>query len=364
MQLAGDAPAERDEPGSSLPTDSATVAAHAHLLVQDLMARHLIGPRSRTLEVASHGGHLQPFLRAAGLASTLAEPDEGHAGRAARQGGIVLRTTLGRLADETGQAGRWDLILDHYRLAHELRPTGMLDAIARLLAPEGVAVLEFDHLLPTLQGRQVDAIRHGHWSYVSLTWLAAAAREHGLVVTDLQQLALYGGSLRVFVQRADQRRSSRGIIQGTPTPVVMRVLHEEEEAGLASDAPYLAFAVGARRGRAMAVRYLRRRARAGKRILGYGAPARATTLLNWYRIGPDLLPFVADASVAKQGRLIPGMAVPIRSPADLVSARPDDVLILVWDIAAEVISQLMERGIDPAKTRFLVPVPELRRVTV
>jgi SAM-dependent methyltransferase len=295
----------------------------------------------------------------AGLETALAEAHPQHATRAESQGGKVVRTTLARLAEDAGQAAAWDLIVDHYLLAHVRRPAAMLANVARLLAPGGTAVLEFDHLLPTLQGRQVDAIRHGHRSYLSLTWLSNAASESGLAVTDLLRLPVYGGSLRVFMRHANGLSAVPVNAANAPAAAVARVLADEREAGLATDTAYLAFADDVRRVRDVAVRYLRSRRDNGVRVLAYGAPARATTLLNWYRIGPELIAFTADASPAKQGRLIPGVCVPIRAPADLVEARPNEILILAWDIALEVMGFLLDLGVEQETTRFVVPVPEM-----
>lgn len=354
MQLQDDGPEEIDMAGAPAPTSSATMSAHARNFVADLVQRDLARAGVRILECASHGGYLQPFFRATGIDTTVVEPDRERAARFAAAGGRVVceqLTSLGRSSPAygNGSAGSWDLIVDHYLLAHLADPEAAIRALAQLLAPRGSIVIEFDHLLPTLEGRQFDAIRHGHHSYLSLTWLAAALARHGLEATDARPQAAYGGALRVEARRAAGT--------GIPARSVASVLADESAAGLGSAEAYQRFADDVQRARGDALAYLRSRVASGARVLAYGAPARATTLLNWYGIGPELIEFAADASPVKQGRCIPGVRIPIRSPGELLAALPDEVLILAWDLVdeiAEFLRPIRERG-----GRLLVPVPRL-----
>jgi hypothetical protein len=175
---------------------------------------------------------------------------------------------------------------------------------------------------------------------------------------------VYGGALRAFLRHEVNLAAASASPAVRPAATVSRVMADEREAGLAADDAYLAFADDVRRVRHAALRYLRSRRAAGVRVLAYGAPARATTLLNWYHVGPELIGFTADISLAKQGRFIPGCALPILAPADLVRSRPDEILILTWDIAAEVVGQLVDLGIDERRTRFLVPIPRLMEISL
>ena len=172
---------------------------------------------------------------------------------------------------------------------------------------------------------------------------------HGLEAIDARPQAAYGGALRV-VARRNPRITSR-------SQPIAPILADEAAAGLGSAETYRRFAADVERARTETVAYLRSRVASGARVLAYGAPARATTLLNWYGIGPELLEFTADASPGKQGRFIPGTRIPIRSPGELLAARPDDVLILAWDLADEIADYL--RPIRVEGGRLLVPVPQL-----
>ncbi|MEP6696113.1 MAG: methyltransferase C-terminal domain-containing protein [Pseudonocardiales bacterium] len=277
-------------------------------------------------EAASHhGGSWLPYLVAAGL----------HALPLSAQ----------------GQA---DLVVDVHGLAHESDTDGALAAHARRLAADGLLVLEFHHLLPLLLDGQFDTVRHGHPVYLSLLALGPALARHGLAVTSALQSTAYGGSLHVTA-RFDGP-------DAVADPSVERVLQAERAAGL-DQAPVLkGLQEQARRtGRALR-EYLLEAGRTGRVVLGYGAPSKASVLLCSSDIGRELLPFTADLSPAKQGRRLPGCAVPIRSPEELLAARPDEVLILTWDIAHEVAEQLAV--VSSWGGRFTLPVPEPHQLIV
>ncbi len=354
VQIVGESPDEVELVGGPVPTASATMAAHARALVADVMARGLAAGGGRLVEVASHGGYLQPFFAEAGLPTVVLEADDRRAGAIRDGGGSALTVGLAEApADATVMAlGPIELIVDHYLLAHLPDPRAAIEAVARLLAPDGWAVIEFDHVLPTLVGLQVDAFRHGHRSYLSLEWLIGACDGCGLAVVDAAPQAVYGGALRAYIRPAAGAGSS--------TPTVDRVRAAERRAGVA-DPPALrrrAARMALERDRTLAA--LASSAASGRALAGYGAPARAVTLLNYYGLGPSLMSVTADASVAKQGRSIPGVRVPIVSPQAMLAGEPADILVLTWDLAAEVTRQL--RGAGAAGARFHVPFPRLHDV--
>ena len=357
VQLSGSSPDEFEAPDAPLPTGSRTMAAHARAFVADLAGRGLATPTTTTLELASHGGHLQPFFAQIGVPTVVLEASPTRAARLAQEGGRVVSVTLGDapadpLVTDFGPA---HLLVDHYLLAHLEDPEGALAAMARLLAPDGWLALEFDHLLPTIEGRQFDAFRHGHRSYLSLTWLAEALARQGLVAVEAKPFPVYGGALRVLARRA-------GAGDADVTRSVAAMLEREAAAGLGDVSTFHAFARDVAEARSATVAFLNERAGAGRPVAAYGAPARAVTLLNYYGLGPELLAFTADASPTKQGRAIPGVRLPITAPEALRVARPAEVLILTWDIAPEVIAQLEGEGSWGA--RYLVPLPRLTEVGV
>jgi hypothetical protein len=222
--------------------------------------------------------------------------------------------------------------------------------LARLLAPGGILVLEFDYLLATVQGGQWDAIRHGHQSYLALGWVSRELRDAGLDVVDAVAQPVYGGALRIYAQAGAEAGHA-----------VVGLLARETAAGIDRPEGLAPLGDAVARGRRDVVGHLEAARAANRLVVGYGAPARSVTFLNALGIGTDLLPYVVDRAAAKQGRLIPGVHVPIRSPDVLTDPVPDEILILTWDLAREVRSSLALPVL--AGTRFSVAMPDFADVT-
>jgi hypothetical protein len=211
-------------------------------------------------------------------------------------------------------------------------------------------VLEFDHLLATVQGGQWDAIRHGHQTYLSLAWLAREAEAVGLSVIDAMPQPVYGGALRVLVRAV-----------GASSPRVREIVDHESEAALGLPTGPAPLRDAVERARRDVIRHLETARANGRSVVGYGAPARSITFLNALGVSSDLLPFVVDRSPAKHGRLIPGVEIPIKSPEVLSTDVPDEILVLTWDLVDEIratLAPLVERG-----SRLLVAMPGLIDVT-
>lgn len=317
-------PVEPQLPEPPLAIESATSLVHAETSVKEILRDHPEIAGRVVYEFASHhGGSWLGHLRAAGCRT--AEGDE-----------------------------RADLVVDVHGIAHEPAVGEMLGLRADRLAPSGLLVLEFHHLLPLVEGNQFDTIRHGHWSYLSLGAVVRLAAIHELVVVSVREVDLFGGSLQVML-----RHESAGI---GADDSVRDVLAREAAAGIDAE-PRLTtlheHAVTA----ATALHDLLAGYQAdGRSVAAYGAPSKAPVLLDLAKVGPDLLPFTVDASPAKHGRRIPGSGVPIRSIDDLRAARPDVVLVLTWDIVDEVMSQLEADGAGWGAT-YVVPLPEPHPVT-
>jgi len=351
VQLVDPTPPEADEPDSPSPLSSATMAAHARGFVDDLVARGLATPSSRILSIASHGGHLAPFLEKRGLSATILE---GSPGRAAQLGTGDWPVAEGELDGRELPAGlalgSVDLAVDSYLLAHLPRPRLAIQRLGALLAPEGTLVLEFDHLLATVLGGQWDAARHGHHSYLALGWVVRELADAGLAVIDAVPQPVYGGALRVYARAGTKVGAAVG-----------ELIAREAAAGIDRATGLVPLREALERARAEVPTHLRAARKAGRSVAGYGAPARSITFLNALGIGPDLLPYVVDRSLAKQGRVIPGARIPIRSPRVFAEDPPDEVLILTWDLASEVMRSLASPVL--ADTRFFVAVPRLVDVT-
>jgi hypothetical protein len=310
-------------PEPPLAIESATSRAHAEASVKEILRDHpeLLG--GRVYEFASHhGGSWLDHLRSAGCR-------------------VV------------GGPERADLVVDVHALAHEPAVGETLRARADRLAPGGLLVLEFHHLLPLLAGNQFDTIRHGHWSYLSLGAVTRLAARHGLAVSAVQRVDLFGGSLRVMLRhQIEHHREDESVQSVLDEEAAARLDDPDRLAGLQQHAHRAAVALHA---------LLAEHHAAGRTVLGYGAPSKAPLLLGLSGIGPDLLPFTVDAAPGKHGRRIPGCGVPIRPVDELRAARPAVVLVLTWDIADEVIAQLQAGGGWGAD--FLLPLPEPHAIT-
>jgi hypothetical protein len=290
------------------------------------------------------------------VAATLAEYPELVGGTvrefASHHGGSWLEhlTAAGCRPAGAGEPAR--LVVDVHGIAHEPDVGAQLQERVDALADDGLLVLEFHHLLPLVTGGQFDTIRHGHWSYFSLTSVSNLTERLGLKVVGAVAEPVFGGSLRVILARADT---------GRPVdPSVDEVLAAESAAGISTSAGLRAFADGAQRSAAALRDYLKGQRDAGRRVLAYGAPSKASVLLGVSDVRADLVPFTVDASPAKHGLSLPGVRIPIRSVEELVAARPDVVLILTWDIADEVVGQLEAAGGWGAE--YVVPLPEPHRL--
>lgn len=330
---------------------SDTWLAHCERFAEAAIERFELGPGSRVVEVASNDGCLLACFRRRGIEVLGVEP-AANVAAAAREAGVPTvaeffgREVAERLAAEHGPA---DLLAGNNVFAHVPDLNDFTAGLAALLAPRGVLSLEFPHLLRLIEGRQFDTVYHEHFSYFSLATAGAVLAAHGLEVFDVEELATHGGSLRVLARHAngDEGASER----------VAALLARERQAGLETPEPYRAFADEVRGLKRRLLRFLIDARERGRTVVGYGAPAKGNTLLNYCGVGPDLLPFTVDRSPHKQGRFLPGTRIPIHPPERIAETRPEYVLILPWNLRAEITEQMA--GIREWGGRFVVAVPEV-----
>jgi len=327
---------------------SESFLAHARAMAEALVSRFELGPGRRLLEIASNDGYLLGFVQERGVPVLGIEPARNVAEVARARGIPTLARFFGPDAvDEiVRDFGRAHVIVGNNVLAHVPGINPFLEAVAACLTPDGAAVFEFPYLGELLARTAFDTIYHEHVFYYSLAAVARLAGRAGLEVFDVERQAVHGGSLRVFLQRAGARPIAAA---------VGRLAGEETAAGLTSAARYAGFSGEVRRVCVALPALLRRLRGEGRRLAAYGAPAKGTVLLNACGIGTDLLEFTVDRSPHKQGRLMPGVRLPIRPAEDLVKAMPDVTLLLAWNLADEIVAQqgeYLRRG-----GRFLVPIP-------
>lgn len=331
---------------------STTWLEHAKRFVEAMVDRFCLGARSHVVEVASNDGYLLQYVKGRGIPCLGIEPTASTA-RAARQKGIdVVEEFFGvALAERlvgTGQAA--DLAVANNVLAHVPDINGFVAAIARLLKADGVATFEFPHLLKLIHNSQFDTIYHEHFSYLSLTSTLAVFERSGLSAFDVEELPTHGGSLRVYAQRPDtgKRETSARV-------AALKSL--ESSAGLTSRNVYAGFQAKADRVKNDFLAFLIDAKREGKTIAAYGAAAKGNTLLNYAGVRPDLVRFVADRNPAKQGMYMPGSRIPIVDEQRLQRDKPDFVVILPWNLKAEVTEQL--QYVTSWGGRFVTAVSQL-----
>lgn len=331
---------------------SAGWCAHAQRYAQAVVPRLGLGPQSLVVELASNDGYLLRHFVAAGIPCLGIEPTDATADAAEALGIPVLRrffgTALGRQL--AAQGPRADLIVANNVLAHVPDINDFVGGVAALLAPGGRASFEFPHLARLLQHTQFDTVYHEHFSYLSLATVARVLAAAGLAAVDVETLPTHGGSLRVWAMHAAAGQASG--------QAVAAVLAAEQAEGLQQLATYAGFQARADAVKDTLLRFLIDCKRRGRRVAGYGAAAKGSTLLNYAGVRPDLLPFVVDAAPSKQGRFLPGSHIPVLAPQALAEHRPDVVLVLPWNIADEVVQQ--QAQVRAWGGRFVVAVPTLR----
>jgi SAM-dependent methyltransferase len=331
---------------------SSSWLAHARSYVDNMRERFGLTATSRVAEVASNDGYLLQFVRAAGIPCYGIEPTASTARAARAQGIETIESFFGAaLAEQLVRQDRQvDLVAANNVLAHVPDINDFVAGFAALLKPSGVATFEFPHLLRMVQGCQFDTAYHEHYSYLSLLAVQHVFESQGLEIFDVERLATHGGSLRVFAQR---RGGAYRVADA-----VLAVLDEERRAGIDTHAFYAGFQREAERVKDDFVTFLIAAKREGRKVGAYGAAAKGNTLLNFAGIRPDLIDFVVDRSPGKQGRYLPGSRIPIVDEQHMRTAKPDYVVLLPWNLRAELTQQL--DYVPRWGGRFVTAVPTLK----
>ncbi|KAF0137731.1 MAG: C-methyltransferase [Xanthobacteraceae bacterium] len=319
----------------------------------DLMTRRFgLGAQSLVVEVASNDGYLLQYFRERDIPVLGIEP-AANVAKVAIEKGVPTKvmffgTQSARKLREQGV--RPDIIAANNVLAHVPDINDFVGGFATLISDDGVITVEFPHLLRQIAENQFDTIYHEHFSYLSLNVVHRVFEHHGMKVFDVEELPTHGGSLRVYAcLRASQHKR---------TAAVDELLQREVSAGLEGDEVYARFSSQVVETKLSLLEFLISAKRAGKKVVGYGAPAKGNTLLNYCGVGPELLEFTVDRSPHKQGMLLPGTRVPVRAPDAILEARPDYVLILPWNLRDEIMSQM--KAVREWGGKFVVPIPKLQ----
>ena len=325
---------------------------HAERYVAQIADRFGLGATSHVIEVASNDGYLLQFVKSKGIPCLGIEPTHSTAQAARAKGIEVIEKFFGvALADELVAEGlSADLTAANNVLAHVPDINDFVAGFARVLKANGVATFEFPHLVQLVAECQFDTVYHEHFSYLSLSAVNTIFEANGLLIFDVQEIGTHGGSLRVFAQR-----SATGT--RAPSEAVASLLAREVAAGVTSPAYYKGFQSRADRIKDDLLSFLIQAKRDGKSIGAYGAAAKGNTLMNYAGVRSNLLPWVVDRNPAKQGKFLPGCRVPIVDEAHLRREKPQFVVILPWNLKAEVMEQLSY--IRAWGGKFVTAVPKL-----
>jgi SAM-dependent methyltransferase len=322
-----------------------------------MIERFHLDARSLVVEVASNDGYLLQYFQGKGIGVLGVEPAQNVAKVAEKKGIRTLTKFFGACtATElrvTGQQA--DLIVGNNVLAHVPDLADFVEGLALLLKPRGIITVEVPHLLRLIQGNQFDTIYHEHFSYFSFCTAQDIFAQHGLTVFDVEELPTHGGSLRLYACHAEENLR---LPDHSLANRVANLREREIAAGIRDLDMYANFGERVRETKRALLDFLIGAKRAGKTVVGYGAPAKATTLLNYCGIGTDFVDYTVDASPHKQKRFIPGTHVPIHHPNEIRRTRPDYVLIFPWNLQLEIIEQMAD--VRQWGGRFVVPIPNAR----
>ena len=325
---------------------------HVRVYTDRVTKRFHLTEQSLVVEIASNDGYLLQFFIQKGIPVLGVEPAENVASVARKNG---VRTVTRFFSEQTAsdlraEGHRASLIIANNVLAHVPDLNGFVKGMKLLLGPEGIITVEFPSLLKLIEGGQFDTIYHEHFSYFSLCTAEKLFEKHGLRIFDVEELSTHGGSLRLYISHAENPDSH-------PDASVAELRHSEIAAGIQDLVKYAGFEKKVRESKWNLLQFLLDAKKEGKTLVGYGAPAKGNTLLNYCGIGTDFLDYTVDLNPHKQNHFLPGTHIPIYSPGMIRKTRPEYVVILPWNLKDEIVGQLSD--IREWGGRFVVPMPKV-----
>lgn len=325
--------------------------AHARTYTEKMIREFGFGANSLVVEIASNDGYLLQYFKQAGVPVLGVEPAANVAKVAKDKGIPTLVEFFGvktaRMMAANGQQA--DLLLGNNVLAHVPDVNDFVAGMKIVLKPEGIITVEFPHLQQLVDHCQFDTIYHEHFSYFSFTTAEKIFARHGLTLFDVEELPTHGGSLRIYARHTEN--TSRPVSEN-----VVRLREREHRLGYTRLDLYRSFAEKVKTTKRNILEFLIQAKRQGKTIVGYGAPAKGNTLLNYCGIRTDMIDYTVDRSPHKQGHLLPGTRIPIYAPDKIRETRPDYVFLLPWNLKDEIVEQMAY--IREWGGKFVVPIPE------
>jgi hypothetical protein len=331
---------------------SDTWLEHARSYTVHIIKQLSLNPNSHVVEIGSNDGYLLQHFTAKNIPVLGIEPAVNVAIAAQEKGIPTLTRFFGQsLAEELASQGKQaDLIIGNNVLAHVPALNDFVSGLPLLLKAEGVITLEFPHLMRMMEGNQFDTIYHEHFSYYSLTTVEKIFSQHGLAIYDLDELSTHGGSLRIYAKHK---------VDGTkPIAKTVHMLRQSEiDAGFTEIEHYLSFQGKVSKIKDQILKFFTEAKIEGSSVAGYGAPAKASTLLNYCSIGTDFIEYTVDRNPHKQGRYLPGSHIPIEAPGKINKTKPDYLFILPWNIKDEIVDQMSH--IRDWGGKFVIPIPQV-----
>lgn len=325
---------------------------HASDYVDMMVNRFGFNQNSKVVELASNDGYLLQYFKQKGVSILGIEP-AANVAEVAEKNGIpsVVKffgvQTANELVNDSVQA---DLVLGNNVLAHVPDINDFVKGMKIILKKQGVITMEFPHLLRLMELNQFDTIYHEHFSYLSFTTVEKIFAKHGLTLFDVEELSTHGGSLRIFARH--QQDESKPI-----SDRVVALRDTEVKKGFVTLEHYLSYQKQVDETKRNLLKFLIGAREQGKTVVGYGAPAKGNTLLNYCGVGTDFIQYTVDRSPAKNGSYLPGTRIPIYGPDKISETRPDYILILPWNLKDEIIKQMSDARSWGCK--FVVPIPSV-----
>jgi 2-polyprenyl-3-methyl-5-hydroxy-6-metoxy-1,4-benzoquinol methylase len=326
---------------------------HVKAYTESMIDRFGFDVDSQVIEIASNDGYLLQYFAERGVPVLGIEPAKNVA-RTAQEAGIqtLVKFFGHQVAAELAQEECYaDLLIGNNVLAHVPDLNDFVKGMKVILKPQGIITMEFPHLMRLMAENQFDTIYHEHFSYFSFMTVNRLFAQHGLTIFDVEELTTHGGSLRIYARHAQDR--SRDICEHVET-----LLRREEEKGFKKLDLYLSFNQQIRSTKRSILDFMNQSKNAGKTLVGYGAPAKGNTLLNYCGIRTDYIEYTVDRSPHKQGHFLPGTHIPIYHPDKIKETRPDYVVILPWNLKDEILEQMAH--IRDWGGKFVTLIPEVR----
>ena len=326
---------------------------HAENYVEMMLDRFHFNKKSLVIELASNDGYLLQYFNQRKINVLGIEPAANVAKVAIKNGintkiDFFTKDLALNLKNDQKQA---DLIVANNVLAHVPELNNFVNGIKILLKNDGLATFEFPHLLNLIKENQFDTIYHEHFSYFSLMTVITLFKNHGLEIFDVEELSTHGGSLRLFVKHENNNNFM-------PTENIKNILDKEIEAGLNNLDTYTSFSISVEKIKKDLSDFIIKCKKNEKKIVCYGAPAKGNTLLNFCNIDKTLISYVVDKNIHKQGKYLPGIHLPIKSPNEITKSKPDYLLILPWNLQNEIMEEM--NFIREWGGKFVIPIPEVK----